>query len=303
MASLIDHLWQSLLFALLIAALASLARRHGTLRLWMWRIAGLKFLVPFSLLHGLGGWIGFPVRHHAIPPPADLVAAAARIEPWFAPAQTFGLDRTASWILFTAGLLASALCFWRIRRQWSHAMTNAQESPPVGMWLSTTVAAVAFMALALPMLLGALEDRLHRQRVLRVDVGALRGAHITLTPIPSEFGGRPKILATESGVVIHHVNLQDLVAMVYGIGEFEVFGGALPWLEYPHYEVRVRGPVSAPEVFDAYALREPMTHYLNQEFGVSIRVNGNCQEPCVNQESFVVERIPWLLSKMISGEK
>jgi hypothetical protein len=104
-------------------------------------------------------------------------------------------------------------------------------------------------------------------------------------------------------VLIRHINLQDLVAMVYGIGQFEVFGGALPWLSSPHYDVKVDGPVSTPAVFDPYSLRQPVTDYLSHEYGVSIRVNGSCQQPCLNQESFVVERIPWTLSKMISGKK
>ena len=80
---------------------------------------------------------------------------------------------------------------------------------------------------------------------------------------------------------------------MYGIGEFEGFGGALPWLESPHYEGRVTGPVQAPALFDPYSLRQPVTDYLSREFGVAIRVNGSCQEPCLNQESFAVERVPW----------
>ena len=67
--------------------------------------------------------------------------------------------------------------------------------------------------------------------------------------------------------------------------------------------MKVNGPVSAPAVFDPYSLRQPVTDYLFHEYGVSIRVNGSCQEPCLNQESFVVERIPWTLSKMISGRE
>jgi hypothetical protein len=65
----------------------------------------------------------------------------------------------------------------------------------------------------------------------------------------------------------------------------------MPWLEYPRYDVRISGPLRAPEVFDAYSLREPMTRYLYQRFGVSIRVNGSCQEPCPHHSSIMVERV------------
>ena len=128
-----------------------------------------------------------------------------------------------------------------------------------------------------------------------VDTLALRTAKIQLTETAWRFGDRTEVLATRSGVTIRKINLQDLVALVYGIGQFEVFGGALPWLESPHYDVHVTGPVTQPAIYDPYSLRQPLTEYLNQEFGVSIRVNGRCQEPCLNQESFVIERLPWKL--------
>ena len=72
----------------------------------------------------------------------------------------------------------------------------------------------------------------------------------------------------------------------------------MPWMSSPHYDVKVNGPVNAPRVFDPYSLRQPVTEFLHEQYGVSIRVNGACQEPCGNQESIVVERVPWMLSKM-----
>jgi hypothetical protein len=36
-----------------------------------------------------------------------------------------------------------------------------------------------------------------------------------------------------------------------------------------------------------------MTRYLNEQYGVSIRINGACQEPCPDHESIVVERVMW----------
>lgn len=54
-AALLDHLWQSTLFAL-AAALVTLAlrRNEARVRFWVWLAAAAKFLIPFSLLSGLG---------------------------------------------------------------------------------------------------------------------------------------------------------------------------------------------------------------------------------------------------------
>jgi TonB family protein len=59
-AMLIDHLWQSTVFALL-AALVALALRHHSARLryWVWFAASVKFFVPFAALAALGGSFGW----------------------------------------------------------------------------------------------------------------------------------------------------------------------------------------------------------------------------------------------------
>ena len=83
MNALADHLWQSLLFIALAGALAALTRRHSArVRLWLWRAAALKLLLPFSMAVAIGGWLGFPVRFPGDPPPARMVAlVAARVGP------------------------------------------------------------------------------------------------------------------------------------------------------------------------------------------------------------------------------
>ncbi|MDF3019736.1 MAG: hypothetical protein K0Q92_1039 [Steroidobacteraceae bacterium] len=316
MAQLIDHVWQSAGVVLLIWCLASMTRRNSAgLRLWLWRIAALKFLVPFSVVYALGSRVGFPTRHSAIPPPSGLLDAVASATPWATPMQVFA----ASGFPFIGGLLLifglSALCVWATAhelqlagRQRTEEIARAEgdaywQPVPLGMLKATTLAAAVFSSLAAPLVAGALHDRVLRQEALALDIESLRTAPVSLTEANWRFGDRPEIRAVEGGVTIRNVNLQDLVAMVYGIDHFEVFGGALPWLESPHYNVQVSGPLHAPGMFDPYSLRQPVTQYLYDQYGVSIRVNGNCQEPCLNQESFVVERIPWTLSKMISGKK
>ena len=316
MVQLLDHLWQSALAVLLIWFLALMTRPNAAaLRLWLWRVAALKFVVPFGLVYGLGSWLGFPTRHSAIPPPAGLRDAVESATPWATPMQAFappGLSFIGGLILILA---LATLCVWAIAHELrvtsglraeeiACAEGDAWWQPaPLGMFKATTLAAAAFCSLAAPLVAGALHDRVLRQEALAIDIESLRAASVSLTEADWRFGDRPEIRAVNGGVTIRNVNLQDLVAMVYGIDHFEVFGGALPWLESPHYNVQVSGPLHAPGMFDPYSLRQPVTQYLYDQYGVSIRVNGDCQEPCLNQESFVVERIPWTLSKMISGKK
>src|SRR5512144_2251042 len=54
-AALMNHLWQSTLFALAAAIAAAALRKNGAhIRHCVWVIASLKFLAPFSLLMSLG---------------------------------------------------------------------------------------------------------------------------------------------------------------------------------------------------------------------------------------------------------
>jgi bla regulator protein blaR1 len=52
---LANHLWQSTLFVVLVAILSHWLRRDGAhVRYWLWWIASIKFLVPFSVLTAIG---------------------------------------------------------------------------------------------------------------------------------------------------------------------------------------------------------------------------------------------------------
>ncbi len=70
---MIDHLWQSTLFALVIAAMVPLFRRQSAgIRFWLWFAASVKFLIPLSLLVKLGGFLP------ALPAPAQALLPASR---------------------------------------------------------------------------------------------------------------------------------------------------------------------------------------------------------------------------------
>jgi bla regulator protein BlaR1 len=61
-AALINHLWQSTLFAAGVALITLALRRNAAaVRHGLWLVASLKFLAPFSVLYQLGAWAGLPV--------------------------------------------------------------------------------------------------------------------------------------------------------------------------------------------------------------------------------------------------
>lgn len=57
-AALVNHLWQSTV-AVLVAWLLTLILRnnHAAARYWVWMIASVKFVIPFSLLIAVGEWL------------------------------------------------------------------------------------------------------------------------------------------------------------------------------------------------------------------------------------------------------
>ena len=58
MIPIANHLWQSTVFAGIAALLAlALRQNHARTRYWLWLIASMKFLIPFSLLVGLGSHV------------------------------------------------------------------------------------------------------------------------------------------------------------------------------------------------------------------------------------------------------
>ena len=60
-----NHLWQSTLFAVAAGLLTRVLRKHqARTRYWLWLAASVKFLIPFSLLVGMGSWLAWS---HASP--------------------------------------------------------------------------------------------------------------------------------------------------------------------------------------------------------------------------------------------
>jgi beta-lactamase regulating signal transducer with metallopeptidase domain len=126
-ADILNHLWQSTVFTLVITLAVGLFRRnHARVRYWLWFAASLKFLVPFGVLTGIGAYVGQPAPIASVLPGAVTVTMARVTEP-FTSAETLGVSTTAnapslSWVVPTlfavwaCGFLAIAivrLTAWR----------------------------------------------------------------------------------------------------------------------------------------------------------------------------------------------
>ena len=131
MTALLDHLWQSSLFAL-AAGLLTLALRSNAarIRFWLWFAASLKFLVPFTALVFLGMGLA---RLMPAPLPSSLRVLAPVAQKISAPAQAlapvhgadFVLPLLLIWLAGFCVILGLALTRWlklRIIMRQAHAL-------------------------------------------------------------------------------------------------------------------------------------------------------------------------------------
>lgn len=118
-----NHLWESTLFAGVVALLTLALRKNAArVRHWLWLAASVKFLIPFSLLVGIGGHFGFEtvaplqiswvmedVRQQLSAPEVHLAARASSSIAWSAIGE-------AVWICGCAVvLLLWGVRWWRVR--------------------------------------------------------------------------------------------------------------------------------------------------------------------------------------------
>jgi hypothetical protein len=298
MAALIAHLWQSLLCLALVAALAATARRRSAhVRLWLWRIAAIKWLVPFSLLTALGGWLGYPVRFAGDPPPALAVTLTGSLTRWFSPAG-WDLFPIAELVLLAALLLAAAaalrLTLGRIHDDAIRARIETlrleidpdDRAPSLGFMRAALFTACALTVIVMPMMGGAVRASTHAHKVLEANIQNLSEARVTLRPARQGLGSRYFVDVDTRGVWIRNITVRELTGMAYGVNRFFVRGQHFrdgddeDWLIDTRYDVRIEGPIIEPKRFDTYALRRTITRELAQNFGLEIYVNNECQKPC-----------------------
>ena len=133
MQHLANHLWQSTVFAAVIAiAVMGMQRNSARLRYWLWLAASVKFLVPFSLLVSMGGEVARPTAAPMLP-----ALTVVRVSTYFAPAPTFStvsLPATQpDWgvVLLTIWAMGALLLLFRWYRRW-HAIGNvARHATPL----------------------------------------------------------------------------------------------------------------------------------------------------------------------------
>jgi len=299
LAALIDHVWQSVLILGILAIAAAITRRNAAVvRQWIWRIAGIKFLVPFRVLFVIGAWLGYPIDRAEDTVPAPLTASLAAAAPLVTPAQSRDL---AGWPLAVAGiaaLLALVPCARIVRaririeteraaQESAHAELAPDDAAPgVGFARGLLFAAVAMAACAAPVLAGAVTDRLARHDLLLADSRSLFHAPVTIVPAAPGMGQRVRVTAAPGGVLVRNASIQDLTALSYGVTLGYVWSdhfterGGEDWFTNARYDVRISGRIHDPERFDTYALRIPVTRVLAERYRLEIYVDDRCQPPC-----------------------
>lgn len=141
--ALLDHLWQSTLFCVGVWLLMFGLRANGAaLRHWLWMLASLKFLVPFSLLYSLGSLAGVLPPVAAQPDLLDeaLSAATPVLSPTSFLSVSTSPDATASlgldavligvWTIGASFVLLRWLVAWRAVDRISRAARPAPGASP-----------------------------------------------------------------------------------------------------------------------------------------------------------------------------
>lgn len=136
-AAIINHLWQSTLFGV-VAALLTLAfrRNRAAVRYGLWFAASVKFLLPFSLLMGLGRYVVWTPVASRVAAPAISFRMVQVAQPFSNPVRVLPIPATTSvdWVpltLLTAwlcGLVAIALV--RLRG-WRRIRAAVRASTPI----------------------------------------------------------------------------------------------------------------------------------------------------------------------------
>lgn len=299
LAAFVDHLWQSVLTFAVLWLGASLARRNAaSVRLWMWRIAGLKFVVPFHVLFALGRWVGYPVAFTTDDVPPLVVAPVTDLAPFVEPAQSRGMDGM-SLAICTALLLIATIPCGRIihdhlRLERSRASREAERlaldpddrEPGLGFVRGLLFAAVTLLTVSAPVLGGAVEDHRYGRELLIANSRALRDAEVVMKEAAPGMGERMRIHATADGIFIRNATVQELAGLAYGVNRFMVRGQHFvtsqkdDWLIGERYDIAIAGHIVQPDRFDTYALRRPVTRMLANRYGYELYLNGDCQPPC-----------------------
>jgi len=141
---LANHLWQSTLFAIAVAALVPAFRHNrAQVRYWLWLAASLKFVVPFSALLWIGSQIELvPIQRSGqayigildnavapfTPEPASRVDGRGRPMPPPPPSPLTAYAQRGVTILWPAGTI-TILLIWTVR--WRRIAAAVREASPI----------------------------------------------------------------------------------------------------------------------------------------------------------------------------
>jgi beta-lactamase regulating signal transducer with metallopeptidase domain len=134
--ALANHLWQSTLFAALAAVVAAALRENRAhVRYWVWFTASFKFLVPFSLMLGIGAHLASGLAANEVRVPAVSLAIRQVAQPFSeaplsTPADRSGPGWPARILLGAWASGAAALALMRLRG-WRMVRAAANASVPL----------------------------------------------------------------------------------------------------------------------------------------------------------------------------
>lgn len=300
-AALVDHLWQSILVFWLAVICILLARRHSAqVRLWIWRVAALKILVPFALFVGIGTSFDLFALAPDDPTPPILLRSLNAALPLTAPASTAGLDGGAALAGITVLLLVCVACGrilvaaerlerWRLAREIARLERDPDDRPQgLGLWRGALFTLLALCLVCGPAFAGAVEEREWQRELVLENARNLFHANVMLRPAAPGMGSRARLIANENGAHIRNATLQQIAGIAYGVRLSVVWGAhradpddvANDWFIGTRYDVDIAGRIREPASFDGYALRVPITRALGEKYGLQIFENSACQPPC-----------------------
>jgi bla regulator protein blaR1 len=141
--AVLNHLWQSSLFAAAVWVFSLLLRRNAArTRYWLWLAASVKFLIPFSMLVTAGSYLN--ARNDAQPAASPLVAMEQIFE---APALTLATPTAtkqqafsnASAMLLTTWFCGFTIVLFRWWRQWRRIRTAVHDATQLDLALPIRV--------------------------------------------------------------------------------------------------------------------------------------------------------------------
>jgi bla regulator protein blaR1 len=159
-----NHLWQSTLFACVAALLTLMLRRNrAAVRHWLWLAASVKFLVPFSILVGIGSQVEW--RKAPVVPQPRLAVVEQISEPFALPASSPPVAPTPRrpnrllavvFGVWLCGFAAYSLAWYRCWRRMRAALRAATALPlklPIGVMSSPVPLEPGLFGIRRPVLL------------------------------------------------------------------------------------------------------------------------------------------------------